>query len=61
MEEYIREVTTKKVQFIIIHSTKYKVEIKGHQERHEVDIQKKIVVVGIGKYMSYYVFMLLYL
>ncbi|KAI0518929.1 hypothetical protein KFK09_006366 [Dendrobium nobile] len=46
VEEYIRDITTRKVHYIIRQSTSSRAEIEGIHERHEVDIEMKFCSCG---------------
>ncbi|PKU59816.1 hypothetical protein MA16_Dca027652 [Dendrobium catenatum] len=47
VEDYIRDITTRKEQFIIRLSTSVRAEVEGLNERHEVDIEKKECTCGL--------------
>ncbi|XP_020689434.1 uncharacterized protein LOC110104602 [Dendrobium catenatum] len=46
VEEYIRDVTTRKEHFIIRQSTPTKAEVEGIKDRHEVDIESHMCTCG---------------
>ncbi|PKU85898.1 hypothetical protein MA16_Dca011829 [Dendrobium catenatum] len=49
VEDYIRDVTTRKEYFIIRQSTSTKAEVEGSFERHEVDIENHFCNCGFWK------------
>ncbi|XP_028550332.1 uncharacterized protein LOC114579560 isoform X2 [Dendrobium catenatum] len=47
VEEYIRDITTRKEHFIIRQSTLTKAKVEGLHERHAVDLEKKDCTCGV--------------